>query len=36
MTYVLAGYGATVLGLGSYAVWLVRRAGALERLQRDG
>ena len=34
MTYVLAGYAATVAGLGGYAVWVVRRARALERLRQ--
>ena len=34
MTYVLAGYGATVVGLGGYAVWVVRRARALDRLRQ--
>jgi hypothetical protein len=35
VTYVLAGYAATVLGLGSYAGWLLRRARGLERLRRE-
>jgi CcmD family protein len=34
MSYVLAGYAATVLGLGGYAVWVVRRARALDRLRQ--
>jgi hypothetical protein len=34
MSYVLAGYAATVAGLGGYAVWVVRRARALERLRQ--
>lgn len=25
MGYVLAGYGVTLVGLGAYAVWVVRR-----------
>jgi len=36
MTYVLAGYAATVGGLGAYAVWVVRRTRALERLRQGG
>ena len=36
MTYVLAGYAATVAGLGGYAVWLLRRARSLERLRQGG
>jgi hypothetical protein len=34
MSYVLAGYAATVAGLGGYAVWVVRRARALDRLRQ--
>jgi hypothetical protein len=34
VTYVLAGYAATVGGLGAYAVWVVRRARALEHLRQ--
>ena len=36
MSYVLAGYAATVGGLGAYAVWVVRRARALDRLRQHG
>jgi hypothetical protein len=36
MTYVLAGYAATVGGLGAYAAWVVRRARALDRLRQGG
>jgi CcmD family protein len=36
MSYVLAGYAATVVGLGGYAVWVVRRARALDRLRQEG
>jgi CcmD family protein len=36
MSYVLAGYAATVVGLGGYAVWVVRRARALDRLRQGG
>ena len=36
MTYVLAGYAATVAGLGGYAVWVLRRARALDRVQQGG
>ncbi len=36
MTYVLAGYAATVGGLGAYAVWIVRRARSLDRLRQQG
>jgi hypothetical protein len=36
MSYVLAGYAATVGGLGGYAVWLLRRARALDRLRQGG
>jgi hypothetical protein len=36
MTYVLTGYAATVAGLGGYAVWVLRRARALERLRQGG
>jgi hypothetical protein len=34
VSYVVAGYGATLLGLGAYATWVVRRGRALERLRR--
>lgn len=34
MSYVLAGYAATVAGLGGYAVWVVRRARALDRFRQ--
>ncbi len=34
MTYVIAGYAATILGLGGYAAWVVRRGRALERLRQ--
>ena len=34
MSYVVAGYAATIAGLGGYAVWVVRRARALERLRQ--
>ena len=36
MSYVLAGYAATVGGLGAYAVWIVRRARSLDRLRQQG
>jgi hypothetical protein len=36
MSYVLAGYAATVGGLGAYAVWVVRRARSLDRLRQQG
>jgi CcmD family protein len=36
MTYVLAGYAATVVGLGGYAVWVLRRARSLERVRQEG
>jgi hypothetical protein len=36
MTYVLAGYAATVAGLGAYAGWVLRRARALDRLRQGG
>ena len=36
MSYVIAGYGATILGLGGYAAWVVRRGRALERLRQGG
>ena len=36
MSYVLAGYAATVGGLGAYAVWVVRRARTLDRLRQQG
>jgi hypothetical protein len=36
VSYVLAGYAATVGGLGAYAVWVVRRARALDRLRQQG
>lgn len=31
MSYVWAGYGVTLLGLGGYAVWVVRRGRRLAR-----
>jgi hypothetical protein len=34
VSYVLAGYAATVAGLGGYAVWVLRRARALDRLRQ--
>ena len=34
MSYVLAGYAATVAGLGGYAIWVVRRARALDRVRQ--
>jgi hypothetical protein len=36
MSYVLAGYAATVASLGAYAVWVLRRARALDRLRQGG
>jgi hypothetical protein len=36
VSYVLAGYTATVAGLGGYAVWVLRRARALDRLRQGG
>jgi hypothetical protein len=36
MSYVLAGYSATVAGLGAYAAWVLRRARALDRLRQGG
>ncbi len=36
MSYVLAGYVATAGGLGAYAVWVLRRARALDRLRQEG
>jgi hypothetical protein len=36
MSYVVAGYAATVAGLGGYAVWVLRRGRALERLRQGG
>jgi hypothetical protein len=36
VSYVLAGYAATVGGLGAYAVWVVRRARSLDRLRQQG
>jgi hypothetical protein len=36
MSYVLAGYAATVGGLGAYAAWLLRRARTLDRLRSGG
>ncbi|CAN5501579.1 hypothetical protein BH18ACT1_BH18ACT1_17750 [soil metagenome] len=35
MTYVVTGYGVTLVGLGSYAVWVLRRGRALDRLRRS-
>ena len=29
MGYVLAGYGVTLVGLGAYAVWVLRRGRML-------
>jgi heme exporter protein CcmD len=34
MGYVWAGYGITLGSLAAYAVWLVRRARALDRRTR--
>lgn len=31
MNYVWAGYSVTLLGLGAYTIWLLRRARALGR-----
>jgi heme exporter protein D len=31
VSYVWAGYSVTLLGLGTYTVWLLRRARALAR-----
>jgi hypothetical protein len=36
MSYVLAGYVATAGGLAAYAVWVLRRARALDRLRQGG
>jgi hypothetical protein len=36
VSYVLAGYVATAGGLGAYAVWVLRRARALDRLRQEG
>jgi hypothetical protein len=36
VSYVLAGYVATAGGLGAYAVWVLRRARALDRLRQGG
>lgn len=35
MSYVIAGYGVTLVGLGGYALWVVRRGRALDRLRRS-
>lgn len=32
MSYVAAGYGVTLMALGSYAGWIVRRRRSLARL----
>jgi hypothetical protein len=34
MSYVWAGYTLTLAGLGSYALWLIRRARSLSRAGR--
>jgi hypothetical protein len=34
MSYVVAGYVATAGGLGGYAIWVLRRARALDRLRQ--
>ena len=31
MTYVLAGYGITLVGIGGYAAWVLRRGRTLTR-----
>ena len=31
MTYVLAGYGITLVAIGGYAAWVLRRARTLTR-----
>ena len=31
MGYVLAGYGVTLVGLGAYATWILRRGRVLRR-----
>jgi hypothetical protein len=36
VSYVVAGYMATAGGLGAYAVWVLRRARALDRLRQEG
>jgi CcmD family protein len=36
MRYVVAGYGATALGIGAYAAWLVRRLRALRSSNGGG
>jgi hypothetical protein len=36
MGYVVAGYGVTLLGLGAYAAWVVRRATRLSRPVKGG
>jgi hypothetical protein len=36
VTYVLAGYAATAVGLAAYGVWVLRRARALDRLRQGG
>ena len=34
MAYVIAGYAVTLVSLGTYAFWVVRRAHRLERSAR--
>jgi hypothetical protein len=34
MSYVVAGYGITLAGLGAYSFWVVRRAHRLARPRR--
>ena len=36
MRYVIAGYGVTIVGLGAYSAWIVRRALRLSRPPRGG
>ncbi len=34
MGYVIAGYSVTLVGVGSYAFWILRRARRLSRPER--
>lgn len=36
MSYVLAGYGITLVGLAAYTAWLLRRARVLVRRDQQG
>jgi hypothetical protein len=34
VSYVIAGYGVTLITLGAYSLWVVRRGRALSRARR--